>query len=298
MNLNYSFPATILKSGEENNNRIPITIIPNAPTVDRVSEKILLKAYDKECIEGFLFDGIIDYDHQSILGASPLEKAQAIIGEPENFYVDKIKKLPVIEGYLFKGNPYVDSSIYPALKAGSKKVAASLGGKILRKSDDIDASTNKKIKAISKISLKHVALTPLQKAVHQSSSVMLRKSQNGEGEEIYECQFDSFDTFMKSFTDAEDLQKALIAGSATDISNLSGGQALQKQSLEGSRVNRNKIKYTLPFILENVLSKSNSLYTTNDYIDYLIKKGFNEYEAIETIQLLARNGAKIVELFI
>lgn len=308
MDLNYSFPAQLIKSGEESNGRIPITIVPNHPSPDRVNDKIILKAFDDECIKGFLFDGVYDYDHISVLGKTPLEKAQAIIGQPEEFYIDEEKGQPVCHGFLFKGNPYVDNVIMPALLSGSKVFGASVGGRILKKSDDLDPVTKKICKAISKISLKHIAITPLQKAIHQGTSVQLRKSCSGGGKcnekhncgekcnKSFELQFDSFDCFLKSFEDDTEIIKALTAGSSTNIPDISGGQTIQNQSLEGSKINFEKIKYTMPFIIENLVS--GSLYG-KDYkqcVEYLIKRGFNESEAVETIQLLARNNAKLIEL--
>jgi hypothetical protein len=158
----------------------------------------------------------------------------------------------------------------------------------------IDPKTRKKMHDISKISLNHIAITPLYKAINQETSVALRKSLKDE--EIL-C-FDNYEDFIKSFIEVDSLKKAMVAGSATNIAGISGGQALQKQSLEGKKVDAIKIKHALPFILDNILNKSNNLYTTRHYMDYLTKKGFNEYEAMETILLLAKNGAKIVELFI
>jgi hypothetical protein len=291
----YSIPAEMFKSGEETDSRIPITIIPNQPTKDRVSDKILLKAYDEDCIKGFLFDGVLDYDHQSILGKTALEKAQAIIGEPEDFYVDTVRRVPVIKGFLFKGNPYVDNAIYPALKAKSNKIAASLGGRILQKSIDVDSETNQKVKAISKISLKHCAITPLQKAVHQGSSVMLTKSFSEDGECSYTYQFNSFDSFIKSFDEKNEvLEKALMAGNSTSIVKMTGGQILQPQSLEG--VNYEKIKHNLPFIIENLISSKLIGKDGKQFINYLRSKGYSEEEAKETVELIAKNKGKILML--
>lgn len=289
--VNFNFPVSIYKSGEESNNRIPIKIIPNAPTFDRVNDKIFLKAFDDDCIQDFLHDGMLDYDHLSVLSEDPIIKAQAHIGDPTNFYIDEKNNVPVCEGFLFKGNPFVDGSIMPALNAGSKNIAASLGGKILKKSSYEIPGTKMKKSFISKIRMKHIAITPLQRAVHQGTSVELKKSMDGTQEpEIF---FNSFEDFAKSFQDAELLEKALVAGVTTDIANISGGQALQSQSLEG--VNYNKIENCLPFILEGIkfgLVKGRY----DDWSEYLTLKGFSAKEAEETIKLLARNGAEIVKV--
>jgi hypothetical protein len=301
MDLTFSYPSELIKSGEEINNKIPIKIIPNIPIPDRVNDKILLKAYDEECIKGFLHSGIIDYDHQSILGLTPLQKAEAIIGEPEKFYIDHENKVAVVEGFLFKGNPYVDNVIYPALRAGSKKISASLGGKILQKSDEFDLQSKQKIKTISKISINHVAITPLMKAVNQGAIVSLLKSCSGNGKckselkcnscnKSYEYQFNSFESFIKSFED-EEILKSLEAGTSTSITGMNNGQMIQGQSLEG--VDYTKIRNKLPLILNDLI---NGISTTSakEYMNYLIAQGFNQPEANEIIELLARNKAKLI----
>ena len=313
MDLSYSFPATLLKSGEEKDGRIPITIIPNHPSIDRQKDKIILKAFDQDCIDGFLFDGVIDYDHQSLLAKSAIERAKAIIGEPERFYIDEKRSVPVCDGFLFKGNPYVDDVIMPALKAESKVFGASLGGRILQKSTETDVKTKSNTNVISKISLKHIAITPLQKAVHQKTTVMLRKSTcahdgscgngscSGKCEDKYELNFDSFDTFVKSFDDDELIQKALEAGAQTDSAKITGGQALQEQSLEGAKkkkkkVNNDKIKKCMPNIIGDLL-KGNIGPTFHHYERYLKSHyDFNDEEIVDIVTLLAMNGAKIVKL--
>ena len=288
----YSFPADILKAGEEKNGRIPITIIPSSPTKDRVNDKILLKAFDDSCIKSYLNDGIIDYDHLSFLGETPEIRARAIIGEPENFFIDKKRNVPVCEGFLFKGNPFVDDSIMPALEAKSKVFGASLGGKVLLKSSGIDPNTQSKLNTISKISLKHIAITPLQKAVHQGTSVRLRKSADSSPDEM-DLIFSTFEDFVKSFEDGEYLQKALEAGAATDMVAMTGGQILQNQSLEGDALHR--IKTVLPFIIEAIISGLVSG-RYEDFVRYLTARGLSPEEADRCATLIATNSASIVKL--
>ena len=295
--LEYNFPANILlKSDSENNERIKIEIIPNTPHVDRVKDKILLKAYDEECISNFLNVGIIDFDHISFLGKTPFEKSQAIIGEPEDFYIDKERMVPVCNAVLFKSNPYVSQSIYPALKAGSKKISASLGGKILRKSSEYDAKLKSEINVISKLSLQHIAVTPRYKAINTEASVSLRKSCTGNGtcktenkkcidcNKSYILDFDTYEYFLKSLEDYTLMFKTLEAGSSTDISNMIGAQNIQSQSLEGNKkqkIDNAKIKHSLPFIIEKMI-KGEQI-----NIDYLKSLNFNEKEIVKIIQLLA-----------
>lgn len=297
MSYNYFFPAEILKSGKEDNGRIPITIVPNSPSPDRANDKILLKAFSEKCINDYISNsGIIDYDHQSILGKDDLEKSGAIIGEAEKIYIDKKNNVPKCEGFLFKNNPIVRESILPALEAKSKVYGASVGGKILKKSTEIDPDTKKNLNIISEISLNHIAITPRAKAVNPDTIVELRKSLNNDKLNETNFYFSDFNSFIKSFQDCDFLYKTLIAGNATDISGISGGQTLQSQSLEGAKLNKNKIKTILPFIIDGILGQYQNKKNYKDWMKYLNSKGFTSHESITIIQLLAKNKNKIVKL--
>jgi len=298
----FNFPVELHKSGEEKNGRVPVTIIPSVPTFDKVNDKIILNAFNKSCIDSFLSDGYLDWDHVSILGKTPLQKAEAILGQPQKMYVDIQKQVPVCEGFLFANNPYVKNVIRPALESNAKTFGASLGGKILKSDDTIDDVTKKKGKIISKISLRHIALTPTQKSVSHGTSVSLRKSFSEENIEEREIIFDKYETFIKSFSDPEVLQKAMTAGAATDVAGLSGGQAVQSQSLEGAnekkvKIDYKKIKSILPFVLESILNK-NIGSSFQDYTNYLLRKGLNKKEAMKVIKLVAKKGSAIVKLAI
>lgn len=296
MDNNFSFPATFIKSGNEKNGRIPVTIVPSQPTVDRTNDKILLKAFDDECIKSFLFDGVLDYDHMSILGKTALERSEAIIGQPENMFIDSTRKAPVIEGFLFAKNHYVFKSIMPALEAESDRFGASLGGKILMKSMEDDADTQRVVNAISKIRIKHCAVTPLQKAVHQGTSITLRKS--GDDNE-YDIAFPDFGEFMKSIENHGEFMKALEAGAQTDISAIRGGQAVQGQSLEGDedhkRARKKKIKTVMPFVLDAIF-KGFVKGRYSDYMEYLTSKGLAQDEADELIKIIALSSPEIIKL--
>jgi len=207
----------INKAETENDLRIPIRIEASAPTADRDNDIIHLEAYKSEVIKKFLHDGVIDYDHQSILGLTPVDKARAIIGEPTAFKIEKSTRaeveVPVVYGFLFKGNPYVDGAILPALKSKSKVWGASLGGSFHKSGVSIEKSEEgKSIRHIKDLkNIKHCAITPLQKAIQQMTSVELMAK-------------------SESFLE---MLKALQVGYATDMAGLSGGQAIQTQSLEG-----------------------------------------------------------------
>lgn len=285
---NFRYPATFLKAGKINGNRIPITIIPSLPTKDRQNDTITLTAFDAECKKSFLTDGLLDYDHLSYRGETPLIKAQAIIGKPLDLSIKD--GIPCCDGYLFKSNPYVYGSILPALENDADIFGASVGGSVLKSSPNEPGNT-KAGQTISQVRLKHIAICPLQNAVHQGTKVMLKKSDTGE-----EFSFDSFGQFVKSFSDEDIFMKAMTAGSATAIDDMSGGQVLQPQSLEGGiakLVSNAKVKIALPYVLENLVSgklKGN----TNALVHSIKSKGLTEGEANRLVQLIAKNSVKIV----
>jgi hypothetical protein len=290
-NFKFSYSAKLEKSGKAKNGRIPITIVPNIPTVDRVNDLIITEAF-LHAKEGYLKDGVIDYDHQSVLAESHEEKAKAIIGQPEDLYVEN--SIPYCDAFLFENNPYVKNSIMPALEAGSTSFGASVGGKTLKSSEEIDIKTNKEIKKITRIKLNHIAITPLYKAVHQGSSVELRKSFGDENGDKT-VHFKSFEDLIKSFENPNDMYKALTAGSQTDISNISGGQTLQSQSLEGSPVRLDKMKGVLRVLLVDITA-GKLKGSTEEYKKYLKGKGLNDKESKKMIELIALNTPKIAGL--
>ena len=145
-NFNFTYSATLSKAGKSKDGKIPVTIIPSLPTPDRENDTIALKAFDEDCRNEFLKDGIIDYDHLSYRGKDPLIKAQAIIGQPTNLFIEK--SVPYCDAYLFEKNPFVAGSILPALETGSHTFGASVGGRVLKSSlkDPINKSSGKNIK--------------------------------------------------------------------------------------------------------------------------------------------------------
>lgn len=287
--INFRYAATLTKAGDEVDGRIPITIQANHPSRDRQNDLILSDAFDDDCRREFLHDGVIDYDHISMLGETPDVRAMAIIGQPEDFYLKE--NIPICEGFLFRGNPYVDNTILPALKAQSKVFGASVGGKILKKSLYVDPLSKAKGNDVGKVRLKHIAITPLQKAVHQNTSVTLRKSESGE-EEYF---FNDFDDLLKSIQSTEFLNKALTAGASTGIAGMTGGQVLQSQSLEGVGKKRKRdLAMVIPFAIQDVQNgyvRGNS----NDFKSYFMRKGLTEDEAKELTVLVATNSHKIVK---
>ncbi|MFQ3675921.1 MAG: hypothetical protein SNJ64_05205 [Endomicrobiia bacterium] len=261
----YSQKMSLEKSGEEVDGLIPVKIKINSPTPDKENERILLQAFDEETIKDFLANGVIDYDHESVRGQTAEDRAKAIIGQPKKFYIEN--GAPVVEAVLFKKNPYVQNAILPAIENGENVSVwkASVGGGIIKKSTQFDPKLRNKINNIEKIKLVHIAITPNYKAVHPDTYVKMIKSINIDG------MFTSPNKII--FNDFEPFCKALTSGYITDMEGMTGGQVLNKQSLEENIIENNPI-----FIIEDVLNyikKTDDIITYDRIIGYLEGKGLS-----------------------
>ena len=166
----------------------------------------------------------------------------------------------------------------------------------MKSTDIIDPKTNKRGLSIQQMRLKHIAVTPLQKAVHQGTKVSLRKSMGDNEPDEFNITFSNFDDFLKSIDNADLFMKTLQAGSQTDISNLSGGQAVQKQSLEGDGgLSSERMKAVMPFVLEAIL-KGKLSGDLSSFKNYLMERGLSEREAVSLAKTIAVNSHKIVKL--
>lgn len=279
----------LVKADEPNPNRIPVSVVANRPVPDKVNDLIVLKAFD-DAREDFLHDGVLDWDHQTIRGTTAEEKAKAIVGQPED--MDTKSGAVVVKAFLFRGNPYVDNTIYPALRAGSKVIGASVGGRIIRKSLEWDEKSAKKVNKITKISLNHIALTPSYKAVCDGTSISLSKSLDEDSGLLV---FTDFGDFAKSFAsgespiagEAEHTMKALVAGDATDSSVLRGGQALQPESLEGD-----VLKHVWGDLLEDI-KNGNLKPSHNAVVGWLVNRGLSSERAKSMAYVLAHRAREI-----
>ncbi len=290
----FTYPAELLldltKSKDGNENRVNVRIVANDTTrADKVNDRIILKAF-ADAREGYIEDGIIDYDHVSVRGKTAIEKAEAIVGEPTDLTIDT--GLPVCTGFLFRGNPYVEKSILPALKSGSKVFGASVGGQILKKSEDFDPETKQKVNRISKISLNHLALTPLSKAVSGRTSIELAKSLAGDVGLIEFASFGEMSEWLSSEEDGDALDKALVAGAGTDVATIQGGQVLQSQSLEGV-AERDKAAWV---DLVHAMATKSVEPRYDSIVGYLSNRGLGLRKAQAFALVAAKNVTKITNV--
>jgi hypothetical protein len=224
----YTAPTQLLKAeSNSKENRIDILIRASDESLDDENDNVYSSAFTEEVRKEFLDIGIIDYDHETIRGSTSLEKSNALIGTPTKFYQDTEEGVPVqyIEGYLHYGNPHVDNSIGPAFKAGSDRYGSSIGGRVLGYEPNSNGG-----KSVHKITMNHIAICPKYKAVNKKTWA---KAMVKSGDLI-------------EFNSVFSLCKSLEAGSITDMANISGGQAIQPQSLEHKKVRLHHINNEYP----------------------------------------------------
>lgn len=215
----FTAPATLLKNETTERKGVPyVKVIASDESLDKDLDNILSEAFTKDVKEFFKSEGIFDWDHVTIRGDSDVERGTAMVGTPTDFYQESVHGAPVqiIEGYLHKGNPYVDNTIYPALLAKSDRIKCSIGGRRLGYDENKHGG-----KSIYRLSMNHLAFCPSFKAINTNTSVDLVKSIGHQNEEIL------------NFTSSSALLKSLEAGNNTDSATISGAQSLQPQSLEG-----------------------------------------------------------------
>ena len=287
--LQFNIPVFLEKSTrKKNEENYPIRIGISSSGIDRQKERMSLKSvFDQKAIDYHMAEGYVDYDHMSFRGATPLEKAQSICGKPYDFeWVMKGgEEIPVVECNLFRGNPYVEKAIIPAMEHGNGVFGASIGGRTLQKSKpEFDKKAGAKVSTITKIKWIHDAITPLYKAVNTDTFIenvaksLATITENAiHREDLRAMQvIDSFSALEKALTANEGI---------TDYVTTQGGASMQAQSLEGARANIGKDIVKLNTDLMNsmvVLVKTGQIVENLDtFIQWFENRGMEHSLAIQ-----------------
>ena len=293
--LDFVIPVTLEKSKrKQTQEEYPIRIGISSERPDKQNERMIVKSvFDVSTINYHMQEGYVDYDHVSFRGKTPLEKAQSICGKPFDF--EWIKKsnldIPVVEVNMFKGNPYTDKVIIPAMESNNGVFGASIGGKTIRKSDAKKEKDN--ISNIYKIRWIHDAITPLYKAVNTDTFLeKIHKSVVGicgGFKEEY-----SLDDKIRNF---DTLSKAMVANEGvTDYVTTQGGSALQPQSNETNIVKLNwslMDSMMLSIKLGNVKKSKDEIIDwfksrgmTSDYAIAYGKETYDSFEVIKSLKII------------
>ncbi len=174
--------ACEIVKAEPQKDSLRVIIRASTDTKDRQDEVVLKSAFSQpEMIRQFGREGYYDYNHltdlydQHMRKAGPaewaeiqLQKTKAIIGYPDQSQPIEVRSDGVYSvGYLIPGNEFV-KEIRKGLESGWGGWGASISG--TAHSSNVE---NGKIKAIT---LRKIAICPLQEAINPDTSVSLAKS--------------------------------------------------------------------------------------------------------------------------
>jgi len=223
---------TIQKAGDaaKDSPYIPVRMVANRLITDRDNEEILPEAFNKGTVENFVKNGIIDWHHQSVLGKSQADKAQAILGRPSNFEWED--GLPVVYANLTKSHPIVRDAILPHLEADNAVFGSSVGGNVRKARRVWDSASNSVKRQISEIAWDHLAIAGRPYVICPGTEVRMIKA----AEPSIWVAFSDVGTFENDYnvtTRETELIKALTVGVGTDSASYTGVDAMRKQSLEG-----------------------------------------------------------------
>lgn len=218
-------------NAKETDKLVPIRMVANRLDVDKENQQILPQAFNKSTVGKFLKHGIIDWHHVSVTGKTPEQRAQAIIGKPYDFKWED--DLPVVYGYLTKAHPIVRDSILPHLEADQKVFGASIGGNIKKARNVLDPGQHRPKEQILEIDWEHISVAASPYVISSGSEVTMVKAKGSEQPEPI-IKFTDITALEQDFDltcmSGEEIRKALTVGAGTDISTLTGVDALRQQS--------------------------------------------------------------------
>jgi hypothetical protein len=268
------------KGKATNDKVIPIRMIANRLKLDKERQEILPQAFNKATVNHFLKNGIVDYHHESVLGKTPSDRAQAILGRPTDFGWEKEDgvQLPAVYANLTKAHPIVKNFILPHLEAEQDVFNASVGGDIKKAKRVHDPGTNQIKEQISQIRWDHIAIAGKPYVISEGSNVSLCKAfvpEQAELQNIEIFRFADVDAFETDYellsVTGEQLRKAMTIGAETDSAKLTGGSALRTQS--------KLTKYTnLVNEIITGIKKNNIALSSGGVRTYLKAEGLNDKE--------------------
>lgn len=258
----------LIKAEEGKDGQRIIFIEASNENIDVENEITFRKALEREK-DSFLREGILSWDHKSKQLYNPLYQ----IGEPLDIkFTDDNKTL--VKGFLYTENK-IASAVWDNLRSGTKRIGASVGGYVLKKSTRPDG-----VNEIQRVVFDEVALTNNPVNISTLGNVKLIP----------------FSEFAKS----------LMAGSGVDANTFLGGRAITPESMQGTTVNilpelQGLLPMVAPATIENVIKgffekiMTGSLNTYNDLASYISTYNLPMSVALQIIGYICRNISKIGE---
>lgn len=252
----------VLIKGVEEEGKWVVYLEASNELQDQDGEVVDMNALQKAA-DYFLSHGVLSWDHKHKQTNDP----GFIIGEPLDVqFTDDRKTL--VKGFLYQHND-IAKKVWNNLKSGARRLGSSIGGGILQKASS----------RIKQVIWDELAIT--HKPVNDGTM--------GNVSMIPFAAFAKALAFSEGTADAEDLFKALTAGSGVDAGSFTGGRALTGESLQGSTVQtitRPDLDKLFTGMLKSMVNGEISDY--NDMVTHVLDKGYSGAAAQEIIQYVAR----------
>lgn len=263
---------------EQDENGNPMIIIEASnDNLDFDEEKVLQTAL-MNSKDYFLQNGVVSYDHKHIPSPDHFKEypnyneEQFILGHPVDAWLDPETNVVKVKAVLYPG---VDraAEIIKKLKSGAKSVKASVGGRRPVKEDRFDPQVMKVVPTITSVLWDEIALT--YKPVNQ--------------------------TLGATILSPKEFVKSLTAGSSADPGAMTGGNALQAQSIEIEPVRATVIDFE-DYIKDPETVRLMKMYKSGeisekDVLDHIEDAGFtgNQSQKILSVVNKIPTGGKFMK---
>lgn len=249
------FEGLVLLKAEEEQGQWIVYLQASNEGLDQEQEQIMSKALN-EAKDYYLSHGVLSWDHKHKM----LHDPQYIVGEPLDVaFTDKNETL--VKGWLYQKNE-IAQRLWNNIQSGAKKLGASVGGGILKKSGEgkiervIWDETAITHKPVNDMTLGHVQLIP-------------------------------FEAFAK----------ALMAGAGVDAANFTGGRALSPESVDENLVDQTFGQTDVPNVpyaesrryFDGLMAKmvKGQVSSMNDVVSYTLDQGYDDSVAASLIDFVS-----------
>jgi hypothetical protein len=251
----YSPFGTVLIKAEESHGKWWLYLQASSEVRDQESEVLLCKAL-KDSADYYLSHGILSWNHKH----KALHDPAYIIGEPTDVAFNDANQT-LVKGFLYQKNR-IAKSVWENIESGAKKLGASVGGGVVRKSKD--KST------IERVIWDETAIT------HQPVND---------------------DTLGRvTIIPFPEFAKALMAGSGVDASTFTGGRALTPESLQGAQTPvQESVAFEVPYeearrLFDGLWAeiKRDRIHSYNDVVAYVLAQGYERGVAAQLISYISK----------
>jgi len=247
---------SVLVKGVEEQGKWIIYLQASNEIEDQDGETVKASAL-KKAADYYLSHGVISWDHQHKITHDP----GFIIGEPMDVkFTDTGDTL--VKGFLYQYNDTAQK-VWKNISSGAKRIGASIGGGILKKSESV----------IQQVVWDETALT--HKPVNDATLGNVR------------------------ILPFKEFQKALYAGGGVDAGSFTGGRALIRESLQGAlvdnsgeNVNMSDVRSLFTTLLKGI--RDGKITDYNDMLNFVYESGFEGNTAVRIVNYIARKVPNVV----